>query len=83
MFVFISSTEHEEHKTLNAHVESTKKFVLKELETGEKLNEFKNRLLRDMTNIEKQGELFNGCDVSSPVYLFSPFEQFKFPKART
>lgn len=50
------SNEHEEHKTLQAHVENTKKFVLKELETSERLNEFKDRLLRDMTNIEKQGE---------------------------
>lgn len=51
------SNEHEQHKTVQANVENTKKFVLKELDTSEKLNEFKDRLLRDMTNIEKQGEL--------------------------
>ena len=48
------SDEHEQHKTLQAGIENTKKFVQKELETSEKLNEFKDRLLRDVTNIEKQ-----------------------------
>jgi len=37
-------------------VDNTKKFILKELETSEKLNEFKERLLRDIVNIEKQGK---------------------------
>jgi hypothetical protein len=54
---FTHSNDHEEHKTLKANTENTRKFILKELSTSEKLNEFKERLLRDMTNIEKQGEL--------------------------
>lgn len=54
-FVFVTSNEHEQHKNLQAAIENTRKFTLKELETSEKLNEFKNRLLRDMTNIEKHG----------------------------
>lgn len=55
IFHFLSD-EHEKHKTIQAGIETTKKFILKELETSEKLNEFKDRLLRDMNNIEKQGE---------------------------
>lgn len=50
------SNEHELHKTIQANIETTKKFILKELETSEKLTEFKDRLLRDMKNIDKQGE---------------------------
>lgn len=55
MFLFVTSNEHEQHKNLQASIENTRKFIQKELETNEKLNEFKNRLLRDMTNIEKHG----------------------------
>jgi hypothetical protein len=50
------SNEHEQHKTIQAHIETTKKFIIKELETSDKLNEFKDRLLRDLNNIEKQGK---------------------------
>jgi hypothetical protein len=53
--VSFDSNEHEEHKTLQAGIDTTRKFITKELETTEKLNEFKDRLLREMTNIEKQG----------------------------
>lgn len=62
LFLFKISTphsnEHEQHKTIQANIETTKKFILKELETSEKLTEFKDRLLRDMKNIDKQGECF-------------------------
>lgn len=50
------SNEHEQHKTIQANIETTKKFILKELETSEKLTEFKDRLLRDMNNVDKQGK---------------------------
>lgn len=56
MIYFFYSNEQEEHKTLQSAVDNTKKFVQKELETSEKLTEFKERLLRDLTNIDKQGK---------------------------
>lgn len=70
-FLTPHSNEHEQHKTIQANIETTKKFILKELETSEKLTEFKDRLLRDMKNIDKQGEWFLPR-VMTKFYLFSP-----------
>ncbi len=55
IFSVISSNEQQEHKSIKSNIENTRKFINKENEASDKLNEFKTRLLRDMTNIEKQG----------------------------
>ncbi|CRL00591.1 CLUMA_CG013851, isoform A [Clunio marinus] len=44
--------EQEEHKLLQASIETTKKFVMKELETSEKLNEFKDRMMLQISESE-------------------------------
>jgi coiled-coil domain-containing protein 40 len=57
-FLFFNDRNNrEEHKTIQASIDNTKKFVLKELETSDKLREFKDRLSRDISNIERQVHL--------------------------
>ncbi|KAG5674623.1 hypothetical protein PVAND_004577 [Polypedilum vanderplanki] len=55
--------EQEEHKTLQAAIDNTKKFIIKEQETTERLSEFKDRLLRETTNIEKQVQISEGENI--------------------